>query len=317
MRSPRFFAVACRAPNGQIVVKSEAIEKTWIGRQKWLKLPFLRGSFALLDAMTLGNQALRFASDVQVNPQYQAPTDGAPVELASSPEPNAGADNKSDKIQDGAVVGAMVAGLAIGLFIFVYLPNLVADLVTGARNKGQETRGIGVNLLAGFLKLAFFLGYMVVLGRLETVREVFKYHGAEHKAINALERDLPVDTQTSLQQTRLHPRCGTSFAMIVLIVGLIVFTFIPRYPLTGMPGNPLKDASVRFLLELLILPVIAGISYELLRLAGKFRNQSIVNVFFKPGIWSQYLTTREPEAKHVEVAVAALKAVLEAEEKSA
>ncbi len=306
MRSPRFFAVACRAPNGEIVVKSEAIEKTWIGRQNWLKLPFLRGTFALLDAMTLGIRSMKFASDVQLAPEYQADAEAREI-----------ATKSQGKIQEASVIGAMVFGIGFGLLLFVYLPNLVAEYVQGGKSKpGAQTQGTTTNLIAGLLKAVFFIGYLALIGQVENIKEVFRYHGAEHKAINAMEHEKGLGTQECLAESRLHPRCGTSFAIIVLILSLVVFTFVPRYPITGKPGAPLFDITVRVGLEIMILPVIAGIAYELLRLAGKFRNQSIVSFFFKPGIWSQYLTTREPEAKHVEVAVAALEAVL-AEEKKA
>ena len=304
MRSPRYFAVACRAPNGEIIVKQEALEKTWIGRQKWLKLPFLRGSFALLDAMTLGNKALKFAADVQVNPIYQPQAEGVPVEAPAKPGP--------DRIQDATIGITLVVGLVIGLFVFAFLPNLVAEIATGAKH-GAASNGMKTNLVAGLLKIAFFIIYLVLIGQMDGIKEVFRYHGAEHKAINTLEADQSLTTDVCMKQTRLHPRCGTSFAIIVLLLSLVVFTFVPRYPVTGAPGSPIMDTIVRLGIEVCILPFIAGTAYELLRLAGKFRNQAIVSLFFKPGIWSQYITTREPEPRHVEVAIAALQSVIDAE----
>ena len=308
MRSPRFFAVACRAPNGEIIIQQEALEKSWIGRQKWLRAPFLRGSFALIDAMSLGNKALKFASEVQIDAKYQ------PIEEGAEPiAPVAEEDKKPNRIQDAAIGSTLVFGIVFGLVLFVLLPNVLADWVLGSKNSTVASNGMTTNLVAGLIKIVIFMGYLALIGQMDGIKEVFKYHGAEHKAINALEADLPLETDICIVQTRFHPRCGTSFAIIVLIIGLVIFTFIPRYPLTGHPGNPFKDASFRFLVELCILPIIAGISYELLRFAGKFRNEAIVSFFFLPGIWSQRLTTREPEAKHVEVAVAALRAVMDAE----
>ncbi len=342
MRSPRFFAVACRAPNGEIIVQQEAIDKTWIGRQKWLKLPFLRGTFALLDAMSLGNKALKFAADVQVNPIYQpaeavitaTPVAGAvgnpeefaqpiaDVNVAAVPNPSsdlgtqaAVAKGEANRIQDATIGLTLVIGLVFGLFIFAYLPNLVAELVTGAKTAAHAatTNGMKTNLVAGLLKILFFIAYLVGIGQMEGIKEVFRYHGAEHKAINALEADQALTTDVCMLQTRLHPRCGTSFAIIVLLLSLVVFTFVPRYPLTGRPGSVITDTAVRLGIELCILPFIAGTAYELLRLAGKFRNQAIVSLLFKPGIWSQYITTREPAPKHVEVALVALRSVIDAE----
>jgi uncharacterized protein YqhQ len=307
MRSPRFFSVACRAPNGEIVVETEALEKTWIGRQKWLKLPFLRGSLALLDAMSLGIRAMKFAANVQVEDKYQPKTAAEVEDNVASHK----VEQANKRVQEGVVAGTMVFSLAFGFLLFNYLPNAIAEL---------SQRGLGVtnerqiNVVAEVVKIVIFLGYIALIGQLKDVKEVFKYHGAEHKAINTLEREAPLEIEQCRLSTRLHPRCGTSFAIIVLIVGLIVFTFVPRYPVTGHQGNPLVDITVRVGIELLILPFIAGISYELLRLAGKFRNQTLVNLAFKPGIWSQYLTTREPDEKQIEVALVALQAVIDAED---
>jgi uncharacterized protein YqhQ len=304
MRSPRYFSVACRAPNGEIVVQTEAIEKTWIGRQNWLKLAFLRGSLALLDAMALGLRAMRFASNVQMAPEYQTAEEREAAEAKGEKPPN-------QRIQDGAIVATIIVSLVFGLLIFNYLPNLISEYA----NRALGTENFRVtNLIAELVKIVIFLGYVGLIGQMKDIREVFKYHGAEHKAINTLEHDRPLMMEECKLQSRLHPRCGTSFAMIVLIVGLLIFTFVPRYPVTGMPGTPLIDVTVRFFIELMILPIISGIAYELLRLAGKFRNQSIVNAFFKPGIWSQYLTTREPDEKQIEVALIALQAVIDAED---
>ncbi len=308
MRSPRFFSVACRAPNGMIVLQVEAVEKTWIGRQKWLKYPFLRGSLALLDSMALGSRALKFASGIQMDPLYQK------IDPAAENQAPTAADLglPSKRVQEGAIVVTLLVSFLMGMGIFVYLPNLVAE--SASRATGHKN-GTYINIVSEVLKMAIFLGYIGLLGQLKDIREIFKYHGAEHKAINTLEAEQPLELDYCFKQTRLHPRCGTSFAIIVLILGLICFTFVPRYPVTGHQGkNVFLDVSVRVLLELIILPIISGIAYELLRIAGKFRNQGFVNFFFKPGIWSQYLTTREPDASQIEVALTALKAVIAAEE---
>jgi uncharacterized protein YqhQ len=308
MRSPRFFSVACRAPNGEIVTQTEALEKSWIGRQKWLKLPFLRGSLALLDAMALGIRAMRFASNVQLAAEYQKADPNAPEPVeADVPQTNS-------KVQDMAVGGAMVSGIVMGLLLFVFLPNWLAE---GLR-KFAITDPMQLNLASGLIKIVVFLGYLAVIGQMEAIKDVFRYHGAEHKAINTLEAEKELSIENCRLQTRLHPRCGTSFAVIVLLVSLLIFTFVPRYPLgqhilTVGFLNTLLNTLIRFSMEIVILPIIAGISYELLRLAGKFRNQTMVNLAFKPGIWTQFLTTREPNESQIEVALVALKNVLNAE----
>lgn len=300
MRSPRFFSVACRAPNGEIITQTEAMEKTWIGKQKWLKLPFLRGSLALLDAMALGIKAMRFASNVQLAAEYQKEDPNAkPAEL----EPQSAS---SKRVQDAAVGVSMFTGLAMGVLLFVLLPNWLAEAL-GKLDPLQK------NLAAGLIKIVFFLGYLAGIGQMAAIKDVFRYHGAEHKAINTLEAEQELSLENCKAQTRLHPRCGTSFAVIVLLVSLFVFTFVPRYPL-GEHSLGILNVLIRVGLEVLILPPIAGISYELLRLAGKFRHQGLVNLAFKPGIWTQFLTTREPNEGQIEVALIALKNVLNAEQ---
>lgn len=304
MRSPRYFSVACRAPNGEIILRTEEIEKTWIGRQKWLKLPFLRGSLALLDSMALGMRAMRFASNVQMGPEYQPVIPGD--EQPKTSETPAG----KNTIQDITIGVTLLLSLVIGLALFNYLPNTIAEFTH--RAVGNKDDRI-TNIFAEIVKAILFFGYIGLIGFIPDIREVFKYHGAEHKAINTLEADQPLAMERCLQQTRLHPRCGTSFAIIVLLLGFVVFTFVPRYPL-GEHTHAFFNITVRFAIELVILPFIAGIAYELLRLAGRFRSKSLIMALFSPGLASQYLTTREPEERHIEVALAALKACLAAEQ---
>lgn len=315
MRSPRYFSIACRAPNDEIVVQTEAIEKTWIGRQKWLKYPFLRGSLALLDSMALGSKAMRFSSALQLDPKYDPPKEGEAAEAEKAPvaETVAPVAETPKRAQDATVAGALIFSLVVGVLLFDYLPNLVAEFARGLFGWKQATHSTATNVIAECVKALIFFGYIGLIGLMPEVHEVFKYHGAEHKAINALEHDRPLEMESCLNESRIHPRCGTSFAIIVLLVGFVVFAFLPRYPL-GESASKILNVTVRFGMEIVILPLIAGVSYELLRMAGKFRDQAIVNAAFQPGMWSQRLTTREPEAKHVEVAIAALKACLAAED---
>ncbi len=327
MRSPHTFAVACRAPNGKIVLQAEPLEKTWIGRQKWLMLPFLRGSWAILDAMTLGVRAMRFAATVQTSPEHGGtPKEGErhPEPVATGPIPFAatgGISNAEEEaivegatgdgkpkrsIQDIAIGGTIVFSIGFGLLLFHYVPNIVANLATG-NAKGSDLK---TSLVTEFVKISLFLGYLYLISRMKEIQRVFQYHGAEHKAINALEARDPLDVPHTRRATRFHPRCGTSFAAIVFILGLLVFPFVPR-PHTG---SGVLDVTLRFLTELCVLPLIAGTAYESIRLAGKFRNSALVDAVFKPGIWTQRLTTKEPDDSQIEVALAALQACVDAEE---
>lgn len=309
MRSPHYYSVACRAPNGEIVVDTVPVEKTWIGRQKWLRLPFLRGSFAILDSMMLGHKAMNFAGNVQVEDKYQKVDPEAVAVEKKEEKPKT---RSMEFFESIAVPLAMVVGLGLGLLIFDYVPQLVAQVIGTKSLKDQG--GTLTNYVAEVVKIIIFIGYLALIARVAAIKELFKYHGAEHKAINALELAPEVTVETSRAQSRLHPRCGTSFMVIVLVVGFLFMPLVPRYPLTGKPGHILMDASFRFLIVLMLLPIVAGISYELLKIAGKFRNEKWVNYAFAPGLLSQkVLTTVEPETPHLEVAVASLHAVMKAE----
>lgn len=378
MRSPKFFSVACRAPNGKIVLRTEAIEKTWIGRQKWLKLPFLRGGLAILDSMALGLRSMRFASNVQIADEFQK----EPAEGDVPAAPGKEAKPISGKMQDGLIVGTMIVSLFIGLFIFQYLPNLISAGIAGNRMieasytvpagvtaaivqdqlakagvVAEVTQGTGqsvnlsyritgefsklddkaageklaqsagltiadqtsfkktgapdwrINLITEIIKIVFFIGYIWLISRMAEIQRVFQYHGAEHKAINTLEANQELNLENCKAQTRLHPRCGTSFAVIVLLISLVIFTFVPR--VQGLPV--MLSSFVRFLIEVPLLLVLAGISYELIRIAGKFRSQAWVGYLFWPGLMTQYLTTSEPDDAQIQVALESLKATISAE----
>lgn len=314
MRSRHHYAVAVRAPNGLILLEDEPLAKSWLFRQKWLMRPFLRGTFALLDAMSLGIKAMNFGAKIQVDPRYlpegvspdtkethygEAPADGP-----SRVERSTGESQSALKTEHVGM--AMATGIALGLLLFVFLPNLSAEPL-----KRLGLNPIALNFVSGLIKVVFFLGYIWLIGRMEAIRRVFQYHGAEHKAINALEHGEPLTVEACLRQSRLHPRCGTSFAIVVLVVSILAFTFIPRYLIAEWAAFP--NLLLRFLIELMLLPIIAGIAFELIRTAGKFRNQRWVSILFWPGLQTQYLTTVEPDRSQQEVAIVALVAVLQAE----
>ena len=300
MRTPRFFAVSCRAPNGEIVTQTEAIEKTWIGRQNWLKLPFLRGSLALLDAMALGIRSMKFASDVQLRPDLQKAEDIEAAKNQKAP---------SKRVQDAAIAGTMVIALLFGIGLFNLAPNLISATLTKGLGWKSDS---AINFTTEMIKVVFFIGYIWLISRLPDIKRVFQYHGAEHKAINALEAEQPLDMEHCRAQTRLHPRCGTSFAIVVLIVSIILFTPLPRPP----GPNALVVGFLRFLIEIPLMSVVAGVSYELIRFAGKFRSSKFVMALFFPGLMTQYLTTAEPDDEQIEVALTALRACIVAEEEA-
>lgn len=305
MRSPNHFAVAVLAPNKEIVVQQESLSKSWIAKQKWLKFPFVRGSFALIDSMALGIRAMRFASEVQLDDKYQPVAEGEDPTLKAASSGGAG----SKTIQDLAIGGTMVISLLMGLVLFVYLPNLIGEKITPGGDAMMK------NLVSGVVKAVIFFGYILLIAQMASIKRVFQFHGAEHKAINCMEAGKELTVENCMPITRLHPRCGTSFAVVVLLIGIVVFVFVPRYPVPGVT-NLFLSMLVRVAIELPFLFLISGTAYELIRLAGKFRNTLWVNMLFWPGLMTQYITTIEPDEEQMKVAIRSLEAVIEAEEET-
>lgn len=299
MRSPRYWAVACRAPNGELVVKTEPLESTWIGRQRWLKRPFLRGTLALLDTMGLGLKAMGWASNVQMEEKYH------------SAESLAKLGKRSSKGVEAFQIGVtIVLSLALGFAIFDASPEAIAQYLMAQFQFSNTV----ANYIAEIIKIALFIGYLVLIRKIPAVLDIFRYHGAEHKAINVVEAGKPLDIATCMATTRLHPRCGTNFAIVVLIVSFLVFPLIPRDFLVGPNAPHWLVVITRLGVKLAVLPLVAGISYEVIRMAARAQNQKWVNLLLKPGLATQLITTEEPTERQVEVGIASLKAVMLAEQ---
>ncbi len=296
MRSPRYFAVACRTPDGRIVVTTEPVSSTVIARFGWLNRPLARGTLALLDAMSLGIRALTFSARIQAEFLGRS----SEVEAKDAEGLGTSGRNGSGRISDIAIGATLVSAVAMGLAIFVALPTLVTQLLQGRMGISAP---LALNAMDGLVRIVIFLGYVAGIGRMANIRRVFEYHGAEHKAINAFEAGLDLNLENALRCSRIHPRCGTSFIVVVLIAGIIVQSLLPR------PQNYL----LRLALHLGLVPVVAGIAYEAIRWAGRARGSTLVRVLLAPGLWSQHLTTREPHPDQVEVSLAALNAVVREE----
>ncbi len=318
MRSPRYFAVACRKPDGTIVTQCEPVDKGFLSKLKWLNKPFLRGTLALIDAMALGTRALAFASSVQMEAEQAAKAEAettAPVEdhghlnleaseasLVNGPPVAVSTQMpKSGKINDIAIGGTIAFSFVFGIALFVLLPTALTGLIQKIGWIGRHAN-FQANLVDGLIRMAIFFGYIGLISLMPQIRAVFQYHGAEHKSINTLEAGLPLTPDNALQASRIHPRCGTSFIFIVLVINMLVVALLPRPPLL-----------IRFPMQLAVVPLVAGLAYEVIKFAGKFRRNILVMAVFAPGMWSQFLTTREPTQEQVEVALASLCAVLAAE----
>ena len=302
MRGTRFFAVACRKPDGEILVQAEEVP-AFFTRYQWARWPFLRGVFALADAMVLGMKALMFSANLQVTEQQKArepqpdPLTSAllgPLYLMLAAEGSPG----GGPITSLAVTGSAVGGMAIGIVLFMLFPSILAGWLTP-----WVGNGIWPRLIEGAVRVLIVLGYIWAIGRMPHVQRLFQYHGAEHQAINAFEAEGRVDVESASRASRIHPRCGTNFVLTVLLVKALIFTAIPFQ----------SSILLRLGLRLIMLPVVASVAYEVIRLAGVYRHVKWIQWLVAPGLMTQYLTTRVPGREMVEVAVASLRGVMERE----
>jgi len=268
MRGSKFMAVAVRRPNGEIVVHSQPLTSR-IYTSQWAQFPFVRGLALLWDALGLGIRALMFSADIAMEEEEA---------------------NFSGPLAWGTVAIALLFG--VGLF-FV-LPLLIASLLDP-----WITSDLASNLVEGTVRLALFLGYIILVGRLEDVQRVFAYHGAEHKTINAYEDGADLTPEAVSRYSTLHPRCGTGFLLVVMVVSILLFSLL------GRPGMLFRVAS-----RVLLIPAIAGISYEIIRFGAAHYANGLVRTVLYPSLALQRLTTHEPSSDMLEVAIAALKEVL-------
>lgn len=276
IRSPRSMAIAVRRPNGEIVMKREGLaffsEQTF-----FFKLPLVRGVIALISALILGIQALNYSAN-QALPE-------------------------EEKALDSRAMGfTLAAALCFGIFLFFLLPLYLTKWLRFAIPMVSES-GLLFNLVDGTIRLAIFLVYLWGISFFKEIQRVFQYHGAEHKSIFAFEAGEALIIDRVKGFSYLHPRCGTSFLLIVMVVSILVFALIPHHLPFGY-----KVAS-----RVVFIPLIAGLSYELIRFADEKRESRGVQYFIKPGLWLQRLTAREPSEAQIEVALYALKGVLELE----
>ena len=281
MRSPRAVSVACRKPDGTIVVKIDPY-RPLTHRWKWLNLPFFRGAMVLIESLVLGVKALVFSGDVDML-----------AEKAHASTPGETRSLLKKSFWEQVRMFAMLAfSLAVGILLFFYIPLILTDWL------GAET-GFWFNLIDGAIRLLFFLAYLFLITLMKDIRRVFEYHGAEHKSIFAFEHQAELTPAAAAKFSRFHPRCGTSFLLIVMIVSIFVFMTLGRPETVG-------DR----LFRLAFIPVIGGISYELIRLSDRGFQNRFWRMFILPGLWLQHLTTREPDESQLEVAIVALKAAL-------
>lgn len=271
MRTPRHWTVSVRRPDGAITTVERASVSV-AARHRVLRLPVLRGIVALGESLAIGYRALAMSS------QFAASEDSS--------------DETPQELSTGALVGAFAIAIGFTLLVFKVGPSLIANWL-----------GFGSTIwflvAEGLIKIALFVAYLGAMNLVPDIRRVFEYHAAEHMAINALEAGDPLTPASVSRHSLIHVRCGTAFLLWVMVVSIVVFAFV------GRPSLPWLIAS-----RVLLLPVIAGLAYEVIRLASRFSGNRIVHVILLPGLLLQRLTTRQPTEDQLEVSIAALERVL-------
>ena len=250
----------------------------------------MRGVVALGESMAIGFRALGISANAQLPPEVEVGSGGAAEDGSDAEDEQA----QGQEISGGVWAGTIVVALVFAIGLFFVIPVALTSLI-----KGQLHSSVLFWVVEGIVRTAIFLGYMLLLSRLRDLRRVFEYHGAEHKTISCFEAGLPLTPANAKRFSRLHPRCGTSFLLVVMIVAIFVFAPI------GLPAWYWLVAT-----RILGVPVIAGISFELIKFAGRNRRRRWVQVVMWPGLKLQLLTTREPDLDQLAVAIAALEAVL-------
>ncbi len=282
MRGKDKISIAVRKPDGEIVLKTDEIKKNWLS--SFSKVPILRGILTFIASMIIGIKALNYSAEFY--------DDGSDYEKGKF---DLWIEKKfGDKADSVYVAISMVFATAITVIFFLGLPAFVSKGLSNFIDKG-----ILLSLIEGAFKFALFLGYIVIISKMKEVKRVFQYHGAEHKSIRCYEAKEELTPENASKYSRLHPRCGTSFLLIVVTLSIVIFAFLGHF------DTPL----LRIGLKMLFMPVVAGIAFEIIKLAGK-SDSLLVKAISYPGMMLQKITTGEPDHDQLEVAIAALKAVI-------
>ncbi|MEY2411963.1 MAG: hypothetical protein QOD84_569 [Acidobacteriaceae bacterium] len=291
MRSPHAWAIACRKPSGEVSTHSEPLERL-SEKRKWMGWPVLRGVATLGHAMTLGFRALRFSANVALEDVQGGENGSNPPQSAADPQ--AAKQDVSKKLEISGWMATANIILSVGFFIFMYkfLPLVAATQMKRVSPVfGQQ---IVFNLVDGVIRLALFLLFIWAVSLMKDIRRVYQYHGAEHKTVFAFENGDSLATSSVQKYSTFHPRCGTSFLMTVMIISILVYTLIP-----------VTTFWARFAVRIALLPVITGLSYEIIRFAAKHRG-SLFAMMTAPGLWLQRITTQPPSDDQADCAIVAL-----------
>jgi uncharacterized protein YqhQ len=272
MRGSKMMAVAVRNPEGEIVIHTEPLNSN-IYTGQISRVPFLRALTSLWDVLVLGIRTLMYSAEVALGPEEDVDFSG-PIAW-----------------------GTVALSFALAIAIFFVGPLLLVGVI----DRYIESSFVS-NVLEGVIRMALFIAYIWVIGRIPDIRRVFAYHGAEHKTINAYESGAELTPEAVAQHSTAHYRCGTAFLLSVMVISILIFALLGRPPM-----------ALRILSRIVLIPVVAGVAYEYIRFTNRYRNHPVVRAMAAPNLSLQRLTTREPDASMLEVSIAALKCVLESE----
>jgi len=284
MSSPHYYAIALRLKDGEIAVKKEE-KKRWAEKLFFFRFPLIRGIFVLLETLTIGIKSLTYSADVFSKETTRKETEGG--------------YEKSD-LNRWTMVWTVLFSLALGFFLFFILPLGITEYLR--REVSMFEIPFLFNLMDGSVRILVFILYVLGVSSLKDIQRLFEYHGAEHKVAYTYEAGSELNVKNARAHTILHPRCGTSFLLAVMVLAILVFSLFRPPTIVG-----------KLFLRLVLLPLIVGVAYEGVKMAGRYGTKKLVKFLIAPNLWLQRLTTREPSDGQIEVALVALQEVLEAE----
>lgn len=304
MRSPNHIVISVRKQDKSIKVKQKPY-RTLTQKYRSLNIPILRGVINLFEMMGVGFQAINFSANEYAD-DYAEQSEGGVPRATKAPAPEPFEPSPQTLLQKIAEVAmftvSLVIAIAFSIFLFKFLPLWITTYFE-SKFVTIKNNYILFNLIDGALKTSFFIFYIYFLTLFKSFKRIFEYHGAEHKSVFTYEKSLPLTVENARKQSRFHPRCGTSFILIVFVISILVYTVLPKQP------DFVKNLTIR----VAFLPLIAGIAYEYLKISARYADKKFSQIFVAPGLWLQRLTTKEPTDDQLEVALNSLKIALESE----
>ncbi len=304
MRSKNFYAIALRRKSGNIDLKVEKCSSI-TNKYKILAKPFIRGIVALIESLIMGMKTLSYSADVYSLDYEDDSKKDKEKNIENNITENEGSNIETEKKVEEKknismeIIFSIILSFGFGILLFVMAPLWLTNLI----KIKMDMTSFGFNMIDGIIRLVIFLGYVVIISLMKDIRRVFEYHGAEHKTVFLYENGEKLSPENAEKYSTLHPRCGTNFMFIVIMVSILIISIFKT-----------DTFIMKILVRLILLPVIAGFSYEILRFLGNNFHNKFFKLFFYPGLFLQKLTTREPDKSQLEIAIAALNAVLEKED---